>query len=66
MVEVSAREIAKLQLEIQNLQQQLQDRPVAMAKDLSLVSLVPKSTGTSRLISVQEFFDMVESVAVMG
>jgi predicted PolB exonuclease-like 3'-5' exonuclease len=65
MAEVLAREIAKLHHEVQSLQAQLQGRPAATTKDLSLVPLVPKWAGTSRSISVQEFFDTVIIVAVV-
>jgi hypothetical protein len=44
MAEGVAQQMAKLQLEVQSLQAQLQMRP-SVTKDLSLVSLVPKWTG---------------------
>jgi hypothetical protein len=66
MVEVLSREIAKLQIVVQNLQSQLQDTPAGATKDLSVLPLVPMWAGTSRSISVRKFFDTMESVAVIG
>jgi hypothetical protein len=57
MEEALAREMARLQLEVQSLQAQLQ------TKDLSHVPLLSKWSGTSKSASVQEFFDAIESAA---
>ena len=46
--------MARLQLEMQNLQVQLQSRPPA-TKDLSLVALVPKWGGTDKAVPLKEF-----------
>jgi hypothetical protein len=54
-----------LQLEVQSLQAQLQTRAAA-TKDLSLVPLVPKWSGTPKSASVHEFFDAIESAASIG
>jgi hypothetical protein len=66
MSEVLSKEIANLQLEVRNLQVQLQDKPAAMTKDLSVLPLISGWAGTSRSISVQEILDKLESVAVIG
>jgi hypothetical protein len=65
MAEALAREVARLQLEVQSLQAQLQTRAAA-TKDLSLVPLVPKWSGKSKSISVQDFLDTIESAASVG
>jgi hypothetical protein len=54
MAEPIAQQMARLQLEVQNLQVQLQSRSPA-TKDLSLVALVPKWAGTNKAISLKEF-----------
>jgi hypothetical protein len=70
MTDALAREVAKLQLQVQTLQEQLRDRPAttqtALTKDLSLVPLVPKWAGTSKSTLVKEFFDTVDSVGNIG
>jgi hypothetical protein len=65
MAEQMAQQMARLQVEVQNLQAQLQTRPPA-TKDLSLVALVPKWAGTDKAISLKEFFDTIESTARIG
>ena len=65
MSETAAQQMARLQLEVQNLQVQLQSRPPA-TKDLSLVALVPKWGGTDKAVPLKEFFDIIESTARTG
>jgi hypothetical protein len=60
MAEAVAQQMARLQLEVQNLQAQLQTRSL-VTKDLSLVALVPKWAGTDKAISLHEFFETIES-----
>jgi hypothetical protein len=62
MAEGVAQQIARLQLEVQNLQAQIQMRSAA-TKDLSLVPLVPKWAGTDKTIPLHEFFDTIENTA---
>jgi len=59
MAEVVSQQMARLQLEVQNLQAQLQTRTPA-TKGLSLVALVPKCSGT-KAIPLHEFFETIES-----
>jgi len=54
-----------LQAEIQNLQAQLQTRP-PVSKDLSLVTLVPKWSGTDKAVPLNDFFEILESTARVG
>jgi hypothetical protein len=54
MADAVAQQMAWLQLEVQNLQAQLQSRPVT--KDLSLAALVPKWAGTDKAVPLHEFF----------
>ena len=65
MAEQMAQQMARLQLEVQNLQAQLQSRP-PVTKDLSLVALVPKWAGTDKATPLKEFFDTIESTARIG
>jgi hypothetical protein len=37
-----------------------------VAKDLSLISLIPRWSGTEKSVSVKEFFELVESSARIG
>ena len=55
MAETVAQKMARLQLEVQNLQAQLHTR-TPVTKDLSLVALVPKWSGTDKAVSLHEFF----------
>jgi hypothetical protein len=53
-----AQQMARLQDEVQNLQMQLVARPTA-AKDMSLVSLIPKWSGTEKVTPLHEFFEAI-------
>ena len=55
MVETVAQQMARLQLEVQNLQAQLHTR-TPITKDFSLVALVPKWSGTDKAVPLHEFF----------
>jgi hypothetical protein len=59
MAEAVAQQIARLQLEVQNLQAQLQSRNL-VTKDFLLVALVPKWAGTDKAIPLHEFFETIE------
>jgi len=58
MAEAVAQQIARLQLEVPNLEAQLQTR-TPVTKDLSLVALVPKWSGTDKTIPLHEFFETI-------
>jgi hypothetical protein len=62
MAEPVAQQLAKLQLEIQTLQARLQ----TTAKDLSLVTLIPKWSGNTKSESLHEVLCTVESTAGIG
>jgi hypothetical protein len=64
MTEAVAQHMAKLQLEVQSLQAQLQMRP-SVTKDLSLVSLIPKWAGNDKAVPLHFFFK-VECSARVG
>ena len=55
MAETVAQKMARLQLEVQNLQAQLHTR-TPVTKDLSLVALVPKCSCTDKAVPLHEFF----------
>jgi hypothetical protein len=60
-------ELSEAQSEIQRLRDQLNTAPrPTVHKDLSLVSLVPKCSGSESAISLEEFFSSIESSAKIG
>jgi hypothetical protein len=65
MVEEIAKQLSKLQLEVQNLQAQIQVRAPGI-KDMSVVSLVPKWSGADKGIPSNEFLEAVERAAWLG
>jgi hypothetical protein len=65
MAETSADQMSRLQAQLQNLQAQLQTRP-QVTKDLSLVGMVPKWSGTDKAVPLHEFFKILESTARVG
>ena len=65
MAEAVAQQMARLQLEVQNLQAQLQMRP-SVTKDLSLVSLIPKWSGNDKAVPLQQFFEAIDDAARIG
>jgi hypothetical protein len=66
MTETVAQQMARLQLEVQSLQAQLQMRPTA-TKDLSMVSLIPKWAGNEKAVHLHDFFfEAVEGSARVG
>jgi hypothetical protein len=62
------QQIESLKAELVNLKRQLQPNVATptVAKDLSLVSFIPKWTGTDKSLQVNEFFQTVESTANIG
>jgi hypothetical protein len=65
MAEAAAQQLARLQLELQRLQTQLQ-AGAAATKDLSLVSLAPKWAGTPGSAPLSEFLESIENAARFG
>jgi hypothetical protein len=65
MAEQIAQQMARLQLEVQSLQAQLQGRPT-VTKDLSLVSQIPKWAGNDKAVPLHEFFEAIEGSARVG
>jgi hypothetical protein len=57
--------MSRLQAQIHNLQAQLQTRP-PVTKDLSLVGMVPKWSGTDKAVPLYEFFEILENTARDG
>jgi hypothetical protein len=67
MAEAQLRQqIESLQAELGNLRTQVVPGRQIVAKDLSLVSQIPKWTGTQRSISLEEFLEVIENTAVVG
>ena len=58
--------VENLQAEISNLRAQVSSGRPTAPKDLSLISLIPKWSGTEESVSVVEFFDSVKSSAKIG
>jgi len=54
-------ELAQTRLELQQLKERMETGAVTVHKDLSLVSLIPKWSGSDSTISLEEFFSGIES-----
>ena len=54
-------ELAQMRLELQQLKERMETGAVTVHKDLSLVSLIPKWSGSDSTISLEEFFSSIES-----
>jgi hypothetical protein len=65
MAEHVAQQMARLQLEVQSLQAQIQVRPT-VTNYLSLVSQIPKWAGNDKAVSLHEFFEAIEVSARVG
>jgi len=59
-------ELSEAQIEIQRLRDQLTTAPPTVHKDFSLVSLIPKWSGTESAVSLEEFFSHIEGSARIG
>jgi hypothetical protein len=59
-------ELSEAQIKIQRLRDRLATAPPTPHKDLSLVSLVPKLSGSESAISLEEFFSSIEGSAKIG
>jgi len=66
MAESLERLVENLQAEIRNLRAQVSSGRPTAPKDLSLISLISKWSGTEESVSVEEFLDSVESSAKIG
>ena len=66
MAENLQKLVESLQAEVRNLRAQVSSGRPTTAKDLSLVSLISKWSGTEKSVSVEEFFESVESSARIG
>jgi hypothetical protein len=66
MAESLQKLVESLQAEVRSLRAQVSSSRPTTAKDLSLVSLIPKWSGTEKSVSVEEFFESVESSAKIG
>jgi len=56
-------ELAQTRLELQQPKERMETGAVTVHKDLSLVSLIPKWSGSDSTISLEEFFSSIESSA---
>jgi hypothetical protein len=59
------QQIARLQAEVNSQQSQLTTRPT-VTKDLSLVGLIPKWSGSEKAAPLTEFFEAIEGTARIG
>jgi hypothetical protein len=59
------QQTARLQAEVHNLQAQLVAMPTA-TKDMSLVSLIPKWSGTDKATPLHEFLEAIDGTAKVG
>jgi len=59
-------ELSEAQNEIQRLRSQLATALPTAHKDLSLISLVPKWSGSESAISLEEFFSSIENSTRIG
>ena len=58
--------VENLQAAISNMRAQIRSRIPTAPKDLSLISLIHKWSGTEKSVTVKEFFESVESSAIIG
>ena len=64
MAESLQKLVESLQAEISNMRAQVSSSRPTVTKDLSLISLIPKWSGTEKSVSVKEFFEIVMSNVV--
>jgi hypothetical protein len=60
-----AQQVSRLLAEVHSLQAQLTARPT-LTKDMSLVGLIPKWSGTEKATPLAEFFEAIEGTARIG
>jgi len=66
MAESLEKLVENLQAEISNMRAQIRSRMPTAPKDLALISLIHKWSGTEKSVSVKEFFESGESSAITG
>jgi len=66
MAEGLQKLVENLQAEINNLRSQVSSGRPTAPKNLSLISLIPRWSGTEKSVRVKEFFELVESSARIG
>jgi hypothetical protein len=59
------QQMVRLQTELQHMQAQLSTRPTS-SKDMSLVTLIPKWSGTDKATPLHEFFEAIEGTSRVG
>jgi hypothetical protein len=64
MAEGLQKLVENLQAEISNLRSQVSSGRPTAPKDLSLISLIPRWSGTEKSVIVREFFELVESARI--
>ena len=64
--ELLKQQVEVLQRELGNLRLQVTSQSPVQSKDLSLINLIPKWSGTDKAVNVRDFFDSVESSAKVG
>ena len=60
------QQVELLQRELGNLRVQVTYQNPVQPKDLSLINLIPRWSGTDKAVNVKDFFDSVESSAKVG
>ena len=66
MAESLEKLVENLQEEMNILRSHVNSSRPTTPKDLSLIYLIPKWSGTENSVSVKEFFESVDSVATIG
>jgi plasmid stability protein len=68
MAETVAQQLARLQLEIQNLHAQLQAKThvTTATKDLSMATMTSKFSEADKTLTAEEFFSSIEAAARLG
>jgi len=66
MAEGLQKLVENLQVEINNLRSKVTSSRPTAPKDLSLISLIPRWSGTEKSVSVKEFFELVELSVRIG
>jgi len=59
-------ELAEIKMELQRLRESMSHGMPTLHKDLSLVTLIPKWSGSDSAVTLEEFLSSVESAARIG
>ena len=59
-------ELAEMKMELQRLRESMSHGTPTLHKDLSLVTLIPKWSGSDSAVTLEEFLSRVESAARIG